>query len=87
MRMNDLRPRKVREGYWFARKRCGIGSVPATWQGWTSIAVFGVLLALTVNFMPNETAKIASAIALIIIFVTIGWMKTDGGWSWSCGDD
>jgi hypothetical protein len=86
MSMRDLRPRPVREGYWFARKRRGIGSVPATWQGWLVSAIFVVLLTLAVKFLPNDATRGATAVALIAIFVTISWMKTDGGWCWGDGD-
>lgn len=32
------------EGYWFKRKLYGWGWVPVSWQGWTTIAVFILLL-------------------------------------------
>ena len=80
-----FRPRKVRPGYWFARRRCGFGGTPATWQGWLAIAIFLCLLLLAVNFLPGKTAQGAAAFALIAVFATISWIKTDGGWR--LGDD
>ena len=62
--------------------------VRATWvppQGWLSIAIFLCLLLLAVNFLPGKTAQGAAAFALIAVFVTISWIKTDGGWR--LGDD
>lgn len=87
MRRNDPETRRVRDGYWFVRKRHGIGGVPATWQGWLACAVFAGLLTLAVHFLPSDITKGAAAFALIAIFMTISWIKTDGGWRWSDGDD
>jgi hypothetical protein len=87
MRRTDPRPRPVGEGYWFARKRCGIGATPATWQGWLLSAIFIALLLLAVFLLPNDVAKGTAAFALIAIFMTISWMKTDGGWGWTGCDD
>jgi hypothetical protein len=39
-----------------------------------------------VKFLPNDATRGATAVALIAIFVTISWMKTDGGWCWGDGD-
>jgi len=86
MRRTDP-PRRPRPGYWFVRKRWGFGGKPATWQGWLAIAVFICLLLLAVNFLPGKTAQGAAAFALIAVFVTISWIKTDGGWRMGDGDD
>ena len=43
------------EHYWFKRKVYGWGWVPATWQGWLSLAVFlGILLWIFVPFVGSE---------------------------------
>jgi hypothetical protein len=45
---------------WFKRKRSGLGWFPITWQGWTVIAVY-VILLLVISFSfdkgssPSET--------------------------------
>lgn len=82
----DRRPRRVRDGYWFTRRRYGIGARPATWQGWLASAIF-VGLLLGARLLPSDVARGAAIFALIAIFVTISWMKTDGGWGWNDCDD
>lgn len=86
MRRTDPPRPTVRPGYWFVRKRWGIGGRPATWQGWLATAIFVGLLLLAVNFLPGDAAKGAAAFALIAIFLTLSWIKTDGGWRWGDGE-
>lgn len=36
----------VEKRYWFVRKKYGYGWEPKTWEGWTSLLVFTLLLGL-----------------------------------------
>ncbi len=79
-------PYMIREGYWFAPKLYGIGAVPVTWQGWLATALFLLLLGLAM-LMPNDAAKIAVAVPLVLGFTLLCWLKTDGGWRWRWGPE
>lgn len=81
------RPRPVRPGYWFAQKRYGIGSVPATAMGWVVTAIFVLLLGLAMHYLPTNSVRSIVALGLLVLFCAICRLKTDGGWQWRWGDD
>jgi len=41
---------------WFGRKKFGWGWGPATWQGWLTVAVYGLVVFLIGHFFPLRTA-------------------------------
>ena len=57
------------ERYWFKRKLFGWGWTPATWEGWTVIAVFIVLL-IALSATIDETAPLEEA--LFSYFLPLG---------------
>lgn len=85
MRLINLPAGKVGPGYWFAPKRYGFGAVPANRAGWLFTIGFVAALAAVGAWLPGDEAKLAAAIALVAIFVTVVWLKTDGGWRWRWG--
>ncbi|MAJ97066.1 MAG: hypothetical protein CMI56_00435 [Parcubacteria group bacterium] len=78
------------EGYWFKRKAFGWGWVPATWQGFATIAVFSaavLLFALTLD--KNSSGRevvftfLLPFIFLTIIFFRIAYLKGEKPkWQW-----
>lgn len=86
MRNGDSRRfERVREGYWFAPKRFGLGATPVTWQGWAlTLGLVAALLA-DIHWLHAFVPKIVAGVALIAAYVTIAVRKTDGGWRWHWG--
>jgi len=76
---------QVREGYWFAPKRFGLGATPVTWQGWLLTISFCAALLLDVRFLPGTEPKLIVGLALIAAFSVLAARKTDGGWRWRWG--
>jgi hypothetical protein len=76
---------RVREGYWFAPKRFGLGATPVTWQGWA--LTFGLVAAilLDTHYVAGIVPKLVIGLALTAAFITIASRKTDGGWHWRWG--
>lgn len=77
--------------YWFKRKRFGWGWTPATWQGWTVVLVFIVLL--TANMVRkyeviNEDAfylhyLLPETGILILILIAICFLTGESPkWQW-----
>lgn len=81
--------------HWFKQKRYGYGAVPSTWQGWALVAVYvavitGLSLWLTQGAIQAETRTLpffALVAVVTLIFVTIVFRTTEGGWRWRWGDD
>ncbi|OYY91234.1 MAG: hypothetical protein B7Y45_04420 [Sphingomonas sp. 28-66-16] len=74
-----------RDGYWFAPKRFGLGATPVTWQGWLmTIGFIATVLGLA-RWVPDPAMKIAAVIMILLPFLVVVWMKTDGGWHWRWG--
>lgn len=76
----------VRPGYWFKARRYGFGAFPVTVQGWALTWTFAALLALAIWRMPTLATKREVGGALVIAFIAICWLKTDGGWKWRWGE-
>jgi len=58
--------KKNPEGYWFRRKVWGWGWVPATWQGWATLAVFIVVLVLMLtSFLSIPKPRNAEAVYFV----------------------
>ena len=77
---------RARPGYWFRPKLLGFGVVPVTWQGW--------LLTLGVIVLAVPVARLAAArgpaylvleVPLLLLFLWVSWLKTDGDWRWRWG--
>ena len=87
MRFRDFGARySVRPGYWFVPKRFGWGSVPATWQGWVATLAFVGVAAAIGNLAQHRSAIWAALLVpLVLGFLWLCWVKTDGGWHWHWG--
>jgi hypothetical protein len=73
--------------FWFTPKTNGYGAVPATWEGYTLVAVFLAVVVICVVVMKwQERSKSifpppmrVVAVATIIFLIVCAW-KTDGSW-------
>jgi uncharacterized membrane-anchored protein len=73
------------EQYWFKRKAYGWGWVPATWQGWLTLAVFlGILLWLFVPFV-SGTAPTGTEIFWFLTKILV-WAAAFIGVSYFTGE-
>jgi len=61
---------------WFGRKKFGVGWGPATWQGWLTVAVYGLVVFLIGHFFPLRTigglyyaAVGVATVALLVVAV------------------
>lgn len=80
---------RARPGYWFRPKLLGYGAVPVTWQGWGVTLAFVAILAPLAAFVElrhNETYLLAR-VPVVLGFVWVCWVKTDGAWRWRWGPD
>ena len=84
--------------YWFKPKAYGYGATPINWKGW--MATFGfmaLVLVMTLALMvwPSidgpgpQTWQIVTwlilDVALLIAFIWVTRVKTDGEWKWRWG--
>lgn len=73
-------------GYWFKRKLYGWGWVPVTWQGWTTLIVYlliVLLLTRTPLIQNNPFAFFASIIILTMALLAICYKKGEKpAWQW-----
>ena len=79
------------EHYWFRNKVWGWGWVPATWEGWATLAVFiaglGVLIVSFANILqPTDTDThwfIGKVFALVIaLLIVTYWTGEPPSWQW-----
>ena len=76
--------------YWFKPRRYGLGAYPSTWEGWLSLAAFTLITVLaSIAFPPDQRplAFAGSIGAIVVMFVWLAWIKTDGDWRWRWGDN
>jgi hypothetical protein len=72
-------------GFWFVRKRFGLGATPVTWQGFALTAGYVVLLVADLQETTTPWPRRIIAGALTIGFLVIAAHKTDGGLGWQWG--
>jgi hypothetical protein len=73
--------------YWFPAKQYGWGwGLPNTWQGWTVLAVFALLLAVSAIVFPpkvNADPFFACTLGLSIVLFGICYLKGEPTtWRW-----
>jgi hypothetical protein len=80
--------------YWFRQKRFGYGATPNTWQGWLFTLISVGLIAGVVWYLrriphnsPDTFWAIGALLVVLIPFVWISYIKTEGGWRWRSGGD
>lgn len=60
--------------YWFKRRRYGFGWTPTSWQGWTTIVVFLMIVlggTLVLQESPENTLTPEFGVYLLIVFLAI----------------
>lgn len=77
---------------WFKRKRYGWGWIPVTWEGWLSVVVFVVLVALNATRIDGDAHSASDSLlniipqtfvlALLLLGLTY-WKGEKPRWSWS----
>ncbi len=79
--------------YWFKRKRYGWGWTPSTWEGWTSMLVYVLIMTLAPSMLASNGA---ASLLLIIPLLTLStaalialcwWKGETPRWSWGDDDD
>ena len=86
--------------YWFKPKTHGYGAAPANWKGWAVIPAFMLVLyaAMWPWFLapvlageePTTVGLIATfALGAVVVlgFIWLCKVKTEGGWAWRWEDD
>lgn len=64
--------------YWFAPKRFGIGYGPATWQGWTLLAVYAALMLAVPKLLHEDGhVRMGTMATLTIAFLVVAFSKTN----------
>lgn len=81
---------------WFGNKRYGYGWIPNTWQGWTSVGVWGVFVTAATVWLSNQhdepqaTYNLLYTLMMLIstgVLVVVSKFKgPKPGWSWGDKD-
>lgn len=76
----------VRPGYWFRPRLFGWGAAPATWQGWVLTLVIAAT-AIGLGRLADQRGSVWLVLLgpLLLGFVVLAWIKTDGEWRWRWG--
>jgi len=62
---------------WFGERKYGWGFRPINWQGWVSVLVLILIIALDVVYLFNSIFFIIVLIAAIFIFMMVGMLKSE----------
>ncbi len=76
--------------YWFKRKKYGYGWVPSSWQGWSVIILYGLVILHSIFFFPDENLVgfIITVVVSTLILHFICRMKGPKlKWNWGKGKD
>ncbi len=73
--------------FWFVPKLNGYGAVPTTWEGYTLVVVFALVVFICALMMIRREKisstfplpKIVVAVSTIMFLFVCAW-KTDGAW-------
>lgn len=86
--------KQSRERYWFKARRYGWGWTPATWQAWSLLSAYMLVLAISaILLLPgtkDKTTNFVGVVAFVLIFLSatfllIGISLLKGekpGWNW-----
>lgn len=83
--------------YWFKRRRYGYGWIPSTWQGWTAIGLYVVVLlggaTMLADVPENEFTSEVGVFVLIFVLATAGLLRISYAkgpkpkWRWGAKPD
>ena len=71
---------KAKGTYWFGRKRFGFGFGPRSWQGWTTVLVYCVMMiGLPQAVVPaaHHALRVWVMLALTAAFLVVFFLKLD----------
>jgi hypothetical protein len=83
--MNNDMHDGIRPGYWFKPKRVGFGVTPVTWQGWIATFCLVALFIADTRLVRPDALQVALGAVLIVAYIVLAWVRTDGGWRWRSG--
>ena len=90
---------KDQKKYWFKNKRFGFGwGLPATWQGWTVMIVYAVVLFIAALVLLDEapedqwSSELGWYFGVVFVstmtIIAIGYKKgPKPTWRWGCEED
>jgi hypothetical protein len=67
---------------WFKAKTYGWGWTPNTWQGWSVILLYSVLLVLIMVYFPSFWKAIGIAIIIVTLFAICYKTGEKPRWRW-----
>ena len=71
--------------YWFAAKHYGIGwSLPVTWQGWLTVAVYALLVSALL-VLRDPVVRLVAIVTLTIALIAIIAWKGERPFKWRWG--
>jgi len=62
---------------WFGERKYGWGFRPITWQGWVSVLVLILAIALDAMYLTNTIFFIPVLIATVFIFLIVSMLKSE----------
>ena len=78
--------------FWFKPKTFGYGATPTTWEGWTVVAVYslvvlGCVVAMTLRKESFSTfmSSMATLVVATVVMIVVSVQKTDSAWGWNAG--
>ena len=76
------------DAYWFEAKRYGIGwTLPVTWQGWSTVLVYFVLLAGGLWMLSGTQYRLPYIVAITALLIAIIVWKGEKPIRWRWGKD
>ncbi len=73
--MQKTTKNKNPKNYWFKRRRYGYGWTPVTWQGWTTLVVFVIVLigsgVVILGDAPQDEFTSETAIYMLVVAASV----------------
>ena len=72
--------------YWFEAKSFGIGwTLPATWQGWATVAVYFALMMVGLFSLSAGASRVVYLVLVSVLFVGVVAWKGERPFRWRSG--